>query len=161
MRPHRYEQALDEYLAYALEYEDIRAAKAPAKKAVAVNPWSSLFHERLAYVSLELKDWDGALDEARSALRINPFLRFPRMFVVQCLLHQKNLVLAQGRIRDLDQASSDLSRLPDQVVRRLAPHLQDSVTRESVRDKPPKSRPGLRAVTGVALNRQVCRRRGK
>ena len=93
-----YEQALDECLAYALEHEDIQAASAPAKKAVAVNPWSSLFHERLAYVALEQKDWDGALEEAQSALRINPFLRFPRMFVVQCFLHQQNLERAKDEL---------------------------------------------------------------
>ncbi len=96
-----YEQALDQYLAYALDLEDIQAARAPAKQAVAINPWSSLFHERLAYVSLEHQNWDGALQEARLALGINPFLRFPRMFIVQCLLHRKDLKLAEDELATL------------------------------------------------------------
>ena len=52
-------------LTYALDQEDVPAALAPAHQAVALNPWSSVFHERLAYVLFESQDWDGALREAR------------------------------------------------------------------------------------------------
>jgi hypothetical protein len=89
-----YEKALEDYLSYAIDLGKIEAARAPAERAVAVNPWSAAFHERLAYVSLEQQNWAGALHEAREALRLDPFLRFARMFVVQCLLHQKDLTRA-------------------------------------------------------------------
>jgi predicted CXXCH cytochrome family protein len=96
-----YEQALDELLTYALDAENVQAAFAPAQQAVALNPWSAVFRERLAYVSMERQDWDAALAEARHALRINPFLRFSRMFVVQCLLHKKDLAHAQEEFATL------------------------------------------------------------
>jgi hypothetical protein len=34
-------------------------------------------------------DSSGALHEAREALRLNPFLWFARMFLVQCLVHEQ------------------------------------------------------------------------
>jgi Flp pilus assembly protein TadD len=95
------EMALDEFLTYALAVDDIQAASAPAREAVAVNPWSAMYYERLAYVSLANQNWDGALREAREALRINPFLRSPRMFVVQCLLHQKDVKHAEDEFATL------------------------------------------------------------
>jgi tetratricopeptide (TPR) repeat protein len=96
-----YELALDECLLYAIEVGDIRAAQAPARQAVAVNPWSAVFHERLAYVELQLADWKEALYQAREALRLNPFHRFVRMFVIQCLLHQKDFKHAEEEFTTL------------------------------------------------------------
>ena len=52
----------------------------PRRKAVELNPWSAVFHERLAYVSVQTGDWDTAFRESREALRLDPFLRFARMF---------------------------------------------------------------------------------
>ncbi len=86
-----YEDALDEYLRYAIDAEDAQAALAPATRAVKLNPYSSVFHERLAYASLETQDWTRALHESLEALRLNPFLRFARMFLIQCHLHQSDL----------------------------------------------------------------------
>ena len=53
------EKALDQYLSYAVDAKDIVAAVEIATRAVAVNPWSSLFHERLAHFSLERADYCG------------------------------------------------------------------------------------------------------
>ena len=71
-----YEQALDDCLSYAIALGDNNAALAPAKRAVAINPWSAALHERLAYIYLQRQDWSGALQESREALRLNPFQRF-------------------------------------------------------------------------------------
>ncbi len=95
------EHALDQYLVYAIKSEAIPHALAPARQAVAVNPWSATFHERLAYVCLERHDWDEALRESREALRLNPFLRFARMFLIQCLLNDKDLEHAEGEFSAL------------------------------------------------------------
>jgi tetratricopeptide (TPR) repeat protein len=90
-----YEQALDECVLYSIELGDIEAALAPARQAVAVNPWCAVLHERLAYLYVQRQDWSGALRESGEALRLNPFLRFARMFVVQCLLHENDRKRAQ------------------------------------------------------------------
>jgi tetratricopeptide (TPR) repeat protein len=90
-----YELALDDVVSYAIALGDAQAALAPARQAVAANPGSAAFRERLAYVDLQRDDWSGALREAREALRLDPFLRFARMFVIQCLLHQEELKHAE------------------------------------------------------------------
>lgn len=90
-----YEKALDECLAYAVDAGDNETARAHARDAVAVNPWSAVFHERLAFASVNGGDWETALREAREALRIDPFLRFARMFVVECHLHRHEPGLAR------------------------------------------------------------------
>ena len=86
-----YEQALDERVALALELGDSKAALAPALRAVAVNPWSAEFHERLAHYQLESGHWNEALQQADEALRLNPFLIFSRQFRIQCHLRDKDL----------------------------------------------------------------------
>jgi hypothetical protein len=98
-----YEQALDDCMSYAIELGDIRAALEPARQAVAVNPWCAAFHERLAYVSLQSRDWSGALRESRAALRLNPVLRFARRFEVQCLLYEKDFQTAEEKFTTLIQ----------------------------------------------------------
>jgi tetratricopeptide (TPR) repeat protein len=75
-------------MSYAIELGDFAAALAPTRQAVALNPWSAAYRERLAYIYISQQDWRRALRESQEALRLNPFLHFPRMFVVQCLLHQ-------------------------------------------------------------------------
>jgi Cytochrome c554 and c-prime len=85
------ERAIEQYLAYAVDARDFVAAVEPARRAVSANSWSSVFHERLAFFSLENHDWPSALRESREALRKNPFLRFARMFAIQSLLHQNDL----------------------------------------------------------------------
>ena len=81
------EQALSQYLSYAVDAKVISDAVEPARQAVAANPWSSIFHEQLAYFLLERQDYAGSLRESREALRLNPFLRFA-MFMIQGLLKE-------------------------------------------------------------------------
>ncbi len=97
-----YEKALDQALTYAIELsDDIPAGLTYARQAVAVNPDSATFHERLAHVLLERHEWNEANHEAREALRLNPFLRFARLFLVQCLLHQKDSKAANDEVATL------------------------------------------------------------
>jgi hypothetical protein len=96
-----YEQALDEFLSYALDLQLANAAMGPAQHAVALNPASAVFHERLAYVLLDRDDWSGALAEARRSLAINPFLRFARMFLVQSLLMGRDSSAAEAEFETL------------------------------------------------------------
>ncbi len=96
-----YEKALEECLVYAIAEGDNPAALAHGSRAVATNPWSAVLHERLAYAHLQSQNWDGALHEAREALRLNPFLLFARMFVVQYFLNQKDLKRAQDEVATL------------------------------------------------------------
>ena len=98
------EQALDDYLAYAVDEKDVAAALEPARRAVTVNPWSSVLHERLAYFLLESHDYAGSLGEATAALQLNPFQRFARMFMIQSLL-------GQGEIERADAEFAVLNRL--------------------------------------------------
>lgn len=91
-----YEKALDECLSYAIVAGDVRTARAHARVAAALNPWSAAFHERLAFVSVDGRDWETAFRESSEALRIDPFLRFARMFLVKCFLHRRE----PGRARE-------------------------------------------------------------
>jgi predicted Zn-dependent protease len=84
-----------------------RTTAPAAKQAVALNPWNAAYRERLAYVSLQLKDWNGALVEAREALRLNPFQKFARMFLVQCLLRQKDAKAADNELNTLVKLNPD------------------------------------------------------
>ena len=68
--------------------------------AVAVNPWSAEFHERLAHYQLEGGNWSEALRQAGEAIRLNPFLIFARQFRIQCYLHDRNLRRAAEDVED-------------------------------------------------------------
>jgi hypothetical protein len=92
------ERALEQCLAYAIDEGDTKSALEPARRAVALNPWSAVFRERLAYISIQHQFWDDALDQAREALRLNPFLRFARMFVIECRLHEKDTKQAEDEL---------------------------------------------------------------
>ena len=96
-----YEKALDECLSYAIDSENIRSALARARQAVAVDPSSAVFHERLAFASVHVRDWVTALRESREALRIDPFLPFARKFLVQSLVHQHDIEGARKELATL------------------------------------------------------------
>ena len=70
-----YEQVLEEFVQYSIEVGDVQAALAPAAQAVAINPSSPALHERLAYLHVQTKDWDGAMRDSRESLRLDPFRR--------------------------------------------------------------------------------------
>jgi Flp pilus assembly protein TadD len=96
-----YEQVLGELVSHTIELGMFQTALDPARRAVALNPWSAGLHERLAYVHVQREDWNGAFHEAREALRLNPFLRFARMFLIQSLLHQQDQEGAAAEVETL------------------------------------------------------------
>ena len=85
-----YEQVIDERVQYAIELGELRPAMEYARRAVAMNPWSAGLHERLAHLEMREKHWEAAIRESHEALRLDPFRRFARMFLIQCLLHTDN-----------------------------------------------------------------------
>ena len=110
------EKQLDQYLSYAVDAKDIVAAVEIARRAVAVNPWSSLFHERLAHFSLERADYAESLLASRDALRLNPFLRFAHMFMIQSLLKQHETSRADAEFDILVKLHASRA-IPGNVVR--------------------------------------------
>jgi tetratricopeptide (TPR) repeat protein len=96
-----YELLLDDYTSYAIDLRNFQAALESSKRTVALNPWFAVSRERLAFISMQCQDWNGARHEAREALRINPFLRFARMFLVQCLLHDNDTKAAANEFATL------------------------------------------------------------
>ncbi len=96
-----YEQVLDEFILYAIQIKDYRPALASVETALALNPVSPDLHERLAFLSCQLQDWSRAVREARESLRLDPFRRFARMFLVEALLHGNEKNEAQGELTKL------------------------------------------------------------
>ena len=96
-----HEVLLADYCAYAIDLGYFLTALGPAKRAVALNPWSAANRERLAYFSMQCQDWSGAVHEAREALRLNPFLKLARMILVQCLLHDNDTKAADNEFATL------------------------------------------------------------
>jgi len=96
-----YERALDDRVSLAIQTGDRQGALTPAMHAVAINPWSADFHERLAHLEVANDHWSSALKEADAALRLNPFLVFAREFRIQCYLHQKDPQLAEEELKTL------------------------------------------------------------
>jgi tetratricopeptide (TPR) repeat protein len=86
-----YEQVLDELVQYSIELGEVRTALAPAAQAVVINSSSAALHERLAYLYSQTNDWDGAMREARESIRLDPFRRFARMFLIESLLYRNDI----------------------------------------------------------------------
>jgi hypothetical protein len=102
-----FEEALDDFVTYAIDLGRFQVALEPARQAVVRNPWSAAYHERLAYLFVRCNDWNRALDEARASLRTNPFRRFARMFLIQCLLHDKDTTQADREFAALVKLHQD------------------------------------------------------
>jgi Cytochrome c554 and c-prime len=102
-----YELLLDDYTSYAIDVKDYQAALEPSQRAVALNPWSATGHERLAFLAIQSQDWKTARHEAREALRLNPFLKFARMFLIQCLLHDNDTNAASDEFVTLVKLHED------------------------------------------------------
>jgi hypothetical protein len=96
-----YELLIDDYCSYAIDLKRFQAALEPAKRAVALNPYSASYRERLAFLSIQVGDWKSAQHQAAEALRLNPFLKFARMFMVRCLLHSKATTAAEKEFATL------------------------------------------------------------
>ena len=42
------------------------------RRVIAINPWRELYHAELAILLSQVRDWRGATDECRAAIRLNP-----------------------------------------------------------------------------------------
>ncbi len=111
------EEVLDQFLSYAVDEKAIDAAIEPARRAVAANPWFSVFHERLAYFLMERQDYEGSLHESREALRLNPFLRFARMFTIQSCAEAARSQSRSSRVCHIGTDPREPTDSPGIVVR--------------------------------------------
>jgi Flp pilus assembly protein TadD len=55
-------------------------------RALAVNPWCSQYHYRLAALLAERGDWEKAIAESQAAIKLNPIAEQIRVLLVTCLL---------------------------------------------------------------------------
>ena len=56
------------------------------RRAIAVNPWAAAYREQLAGLLAKGADWASAADEARAALRLDPFRVETRKLLIHALL---------------------------------------------------------------------------
>ena len=92
------------------------------RRAVAINPWRELYHAELAILLSQVRDWRGAADESRAAIRLNPARVQTRQLLVRCELHLKNRDAARKEFQTLlgfDPPNRD------ELIRWLAPLLPD------------------------------------
>jgi predicted CXXCH cytochrome family protein len=66
------------------------------RRAIAVNPWAASYHGRLARLLAERHDWQGALAECQTALRLNPYDRETRLVLVGCYLRSGSVAQARA-----------------------------------------------------------------
>ncbi len=71
------------------------------RRAIAINPWRELYHAELALLLSQVRDWRGATDESRAAIRLNPNRVQTRQLLVRGELHLKNLEAARKEFQTL------------------------------------------------------------
>jgi Flp pilus assembly protein TadD len=71
------------------------------QRALAVNPWMSQYHYRLAGLFAQRAEWQHALEQSESAVNLNPAAPEMRLLHISCLL----------RTGHADQAGADLDKL--------------------------------------------------
>ena len=86
------------------------------RRVIAINPWRELYHAELAMLLSQVRDWRGATDESRAAIRLNPARVQTRQLLVRCELQLKNPEAAQG-IPDAPGIRSAQPRCADPMVR--------------------------------------------
>jgi predicted CXXCH cytochrome family protein len=55
-------------------------------RALAVNPWCSQYHYRLATLLAERQDWEKAIAEGQAAIKLNPVAEDMRLLLITCLI---------------------------------------------------------------------------
>ncbi len=92
------------------------------RRVIAINPWRELYHSELAILLSQVRDWRGATDESRAAIRLNPARIQMRQLLVRCELHLKNPEAARKEFQTLlgfDPPNRD------ELIRWLAPLVPD------------------------------------
>jgi tetratricopeptide (TPR) repeat protein len=67
------------------------------RRAIAVNPWCSPYHYRLAKLLADRRDWQTAREECEAALRLNPFHQETRELRETCLRRSGKIVPPDGK----------------------------------------------------------------
>jgi hypothetical protein len=81
------EQALTDAAVLAGALKRYDAAAAYWRRALAVNPWATSYHEQLAQLLAVRGDWPAATAECLAALRLNPLRAPARLLLIRCHLH--------------------------------------------------------------------------
>jgi tetratricopeptide (TPR) repeat protein len=71
------------------------------KRLLAINPWQSEYHRNYARLLAARREWEGAADECRTTLRLNPTHRDMRSLLIASLLHTGNKEQAKAEFRVL------------------------------------------------------------
>jgi tetratricopeptide (TPR) repeat protein len=71
------------------------------RRVIAINPWRELYHAELANLLSQVRDWRGAADESRAAIRLNPARIQSRQLLVRCELHLKDPEAARKEFQTL------------------------------------------------------------
>ena len=80
----RREQALDDF-----------------RRAIAINPWRADYHQVVALLHSERREWDAAIAAAWDSLRLNPSNQEARMLLIRCLLGKRELSEARRAFQTL------------------------------------------------------------
>jgi tetratricopeptide (TPR) repeat protein len=70
-------------------------------RAIAINPWRSDYHQVVALLHFERKEWDAAIEASRDSLRLNPSSHYVRMLLIQALLRSRRLLEARQEFQTL------------------------------------------------------------
>jgi tetratricopeptide (TPR) repeat protein len=71
------------------------------RRALAISPWRVDYHTELALVLFQARDWRGAAQACREALRLNPTHIGVRKLLVRCALHLRDLETARTEFQTL------------------------------------------------------------
>jgi Flp pilus assembly protein TadD len=71
------------------------------RRAIAISPWRAGYRTSLAVLSFQERDWPGAIEAARDALRLNPADLEARKLLVRALLHRGDREAARDEFRTL------------------------------------------------------------
>ena len=70
-------------------------------RAIAINPWRSDYHQAVALLHFERREWDAAIEAATESLRLNPSSHHVRMLLIQSLLKTQRLPEAKREFQTL------------------------------------------------------------
>jgi predicted CXXCH cytochrome family protein len=71
------------------------------RRLIAINPGREIYHAELANLLSQVRDWRGAADESRAAIRLNPARVQMRQLLVRCELYLKNPEAARKEFQTL------------------------------------------------------------
>jgi tetratricopeptide (TPR) repeat protein len=82
----RRELALEKAARAAMQLGDTEISLAHWRHLVEVNPYTSEGRAFLAQALAHRREWAAAVDECHASLKLDPFVRWPRMLLIDCLV---------------------------------------------------------------------------